>query len=138
MTRAIRWTMVVMIGLLATIRVGPMSVASFAQDGSVKASLAWNCTLHMPDTKEVETFYIHRQDNGYYGDGKWLYFEIIEDNERALVVANAIVGITVETGEDIVGSHTLVIDKRRHLARLSYNYLSGYPDKAFYGTCLPD
>lgn len=99
---------------------------------------SWDCTLHRPGTKETETFNIHWQDNGWYGNGKWLYFKIIEDGEQALIAANSQTGISVETNGDVVGSETLIIDKRTHLARLFFNYLTGtYPDRNFYGSCVP-
>jgi len=98
---------------------------------------SWNCTLHRPGTKEGETLNIHRQSNGYYGDGKASFFKVIEDGQWAFVAAIAETGIIEETNTNVIGVQTLTIDKRTHLARLSYDYLTGFPDKTLYGSCVP-
>lgn len=98
---------------------------------------AWNCTLHRPGTRDGETLNIHRQSNVYYGDGKSLPFTIIEDGDWAFVGAASETGVIEGSNIEVVGVRALVIDKRTHLARLSYNFLTGFPDKILYGYCVP-
>lgn len=103
-----------------------------------KIAPVWDCTLHRPNTREVESFRVQLQENGWYGDGKWRYFKVIEDSETALIAANSGVGISIETNVTVVGAQILMIDKKTHLAKLSYDYLSGYEDRSFYGSCVSD
>lgn len=99
---------------------------------------SWNCTLHGLGTEEREAFRISRQENGWYGDGKTLYLRIIDDGAQALVAASSVTSMIGAVNADVVGSQVLIINKRTHLARLSYSYLiAGYPDRTLYGACLP-
>jgi hypothetical protein len=99
---------------------------------------SWNCTLHQPGTKQRETLNIHRQANGYYGDGESLPFAVVEDGDWEFVVASSEMGAIEGSDGQVVGVRTLIIDKQTRLAQLSYNYVTGgYPDRTFYGVCVP-
>lgn len=84
------------------------------------------------------TIGITRQTNGYYGDDKLLrFFTVVADHGQAVILANPIQGVVEPDFHEIIGAETLIIDRKRGLARLSRDFLMGTPDKTFYGMCAP-
>ena len=100
------------------------------------AAPGWDCMLRSRVGSGTEAFQLRDVGNGHYYGGGYP-FESLQNDERIFVGAMSVSGLASETGEDVVGVDTLVINKSTLLARLTKSYLKGYPDADFYGTCKP-
>ncbi len=116
----------------------------FVAVSGVKAQAqdAWDCTLWRfqyaaKDETNPIVLKLHRQSNGWFGNGGWWYLYPIQDSEQALVAVRSLSGVDQDTFAPVIDVTALLIDKKTHHARLRYTFLTGYPDREHYGMCIP-
>jgi hypothetical protein len=108
-----------------------------AQPAVVNPPKVWHCALHELDGAGVQSFTLTRLDNGYYSNDTPQVLTVLADREQALILASPMAGVIDGDFHEFIGAQTLAIDRRRRLARLSWDFLTGVRDKTFFGTCTP-